>query len=114
MYESVKCGKIIAPSTQATIADATAGGIEANSLTFQICKDQLKAFELIEEDDIKKAVAFILKNHHTIIEPGAALPVAALLNSKKYKGKNVILVLTGKKINFQVLNDVIKNYGDNY
>lgn len=114
MYESVKYGKIVPPSTLSTIADATAGGIEANSLTFDICKNQLDGFELIEENEIKKAIAFIVQHHQTIIEPGAALPVAALLHSKKYKGKNVVLVLTGKKINHNLLREIIENYGDNY
>ncbi len=114
MYDSVKCGKIVPPSTLSTIADATAGGIETEALTFDICKNQLDGFELIDEDKIKKAVAFMVKYHQTIIEPGAALPVAALLNSKKYKDKNVVLVLTGKKINHQLLTKIIDNYGNSY
>jgi threonine dehydratase len=114
MYESVKSGKISPPSTLPTIADATAGGIEANSLTFDICKNQLNGFELIEENEIKEAISFIVQNHQTIIEPGAALPVAALFNSKKYAGKNVVLVLTGKKINHELLTEIIDNYGDSY
>jgi threonine dehydratase len=114
MYESVKCGKIVPPSIHTTIADATAGGIETNSLTFDICKNQLNGFELIKENQIKEAVAFIVKYHQTIIEPGAALPVAALLHSKNYAGKNVVLVLTGKKINHQLLTKIIDNYGNNY
>lgn len=114
MYESVKSGNIVSPSMLPTIADATAGGIEANSLTFDICKNQLNGFELIEENEIKEAVAFIVKYHQTIIEPGAALPVAAILHSKKYAGKNVVLVLTGKKINHALLTNIINNYGDSY
>ena len=114
MYESVKSGKIVPPSTLSTIADATAGGIEANSITFDICKNQLNGFELINEKEIKEAVAFIVQNHQTIIEPGAALPVAALLHSKKYVGRNVVLVLTGKKINHALLTNIIDSYGNNY
>jgi threonine dehydratase len=114
MYESVKHGKIVPPSKLQTVADATAGGIEAGSLTFDICKEQVKGFELIDEEDIKKAVAFAVKYHQTIIEPGAALPIAALLRSKTYSGKNVVLVLTGKKIDHQLLTDILNNYGDNY
>lgn len=114
MSDSVKLGHIVPPSLLSTISDATAGGIEANSLTFEICKAQLDRFELIEEDAIKEAVNFVLKHHQTLIEPGAALSVAALLNSKKYKGKNVVLVLTGKKIEHQLLTNIIHSYGDSY
>lgn len=114
MYESIKKNKIVASSKLVTIADAAAGGIEENSLTFDICKKELSGIEILEEENIKKAVAFVLKYHQTIIEPTAALPVAALLESKKYKGKNVVLILTGKKINQQLLNEIKENYGDYY
>ncbi len=114
MHDSVKCGKIVSPSKLSTIADATAGGIEENSLTFEICKKQVSGFELIKEIEIEKATAFMVKYHKTIIEPGAALPVAALLNSKNYKGKKVVLVLTGKKVEHKLLIKIINNYGNNY
>lgn len=114
MYESLKISKIVQPSTLSTIADATAGGIEANSITFDICKNQLNGFELIPENEIKEAVAFIAKYHQTIIEPGAALPVAAILQSKKYANKNVVLVLSGKKINYSLLTEILKNHDDSY
>lgn len=114
MYESVQQNSIVSPSTLHTISDATAGGIEANALTFDICKKYLSKFEIIEEEAIKKAVAFVVKYHQTLIEPASALPVAALLNSTEYKGKNVVLVLTGKKINVPLLTEILTAYGDYY
>lgn len=114
MIESLQCGYIVEPSTKNTISDATAGGIEADSLTFAICKNQLDDYELIEEEAIKKAIAFMVEEHQIIIEPSAALSVAALLNSENYRGKNVVLVLTGKKINPQLLMKILKEYGNYY
>lgn len=114
MYDSIKANKIVAPSKLTTIADAASGGIERNSLTFAICKKQLSTIALIEDETIKKAVAFLFKHHKTIVEPTAALPVAALLSGNKYRNKNVVLVLTGKKINKQLLTEINKNYGDCY
>jgi threonine dehydratase len=114
MYDSVKKNEIVPPSSLSTISDATAGGIEENAISFDICKEQLWGFELIEEEEIKKALAFIIKYHQTIIEPASALPVAALLGSNKYKGKKVALVLTGRKVDIKILNDIISTYGDYY
>lgn len=114
MYHSVQKGSIVPPSTLDTIADAAAGGIETDSVTFDICKNLVSDFELIEEEDTKKALAFIVKYHQTIIEPACALTVAPLLNSKKYTGKNVVLVLTGKKINIDLLTEILQNYGNYY
>ncbi len=114
MHDSIKSNTIVAPSTLHTIADASAGGVENNSVTFDICKKHLSKFEIIDEDDIESAVAFVARYHLTIIEPTAALPVAALLNSYKYQGKNIVLVLTGNKINEPLLTQILTSYGDNY
>jgi threonine dehydratase len=114
MEQSIKANKIVEPSELETIADAAAGGIEESSITFTICKKYLSNIEVIEEEMIKKAVAFLYKYHKITVEPTAALPVAALLSGNKYRNKNVALVLTGKKINKQLLTEINKNYGNCY
>ncbi len=114
MYDSIKNNKIVAPSTIDTISDATAGGIEADALTYHICKEHISGFELSTEEEIKKAIPFTIKYHHTLIEPSSALPIAALLNSKKYAGKKVVLVLTGKKIDINLLKMVLNEYSNYY
>ena len=114
MYDSIKYNKIVPPSTLNTIADAAAGGIEDDSLTFEICKKHLSGITLIAEETIKKAVALIYKYHNTSIEPTAALPVATLLKDRTYRNKNVVLVLTGNKINQNILKQINEHYGDCY
>ncbi len=112
MYDSIKLGKIVNPSSLSTISDATAGGIEANSLTFEICRQKLHRIDLVGEKEIKDAISIMIKHHHTIIEPGAALPVAALLRGKKFEGQKVVLVLTGKKIRHSLLTEIINSNGN--
>lgn len=114
MYDSIKKGAIVAPSTLKTIADAAAGGIEKDAITFTICKKHLSAIQLIGEEAIKKAVSFLYTYHNTTIEPTAALPIAALLKEDIYRGKNVVLVLTGNKINKELLNEINTKYGNCY
>lgn len=114
MFQSVEKGEIVPPSKLHTISDATAGGIEEDSLTYHICKKHLNGFEIVSETSIKEAVAFVANYHHSLIEPGAALSVAAILKSRNYKGKNVVLVLTGKKIDRRLLVNILAEYGNNY
>ncbi len=114
MYQSIQRGTIVPPSKSATISDATAGGIEANAITFDICKRLIAHFELVSEENIKKALAFTIKHHQTIIEPACALTISPLLTSKKYAGKNVVLVLTGKKIDICLLTSILNRYGNDH
>ncbi len=108
MYQSIQKGNIVPPSKSTTISDATAGGIEANAVTFDICKRLISDFELVSEENIEKALAFMIAHHQTIIEPASALTISPLLVSKKYVGKNVVLVLTGKKIDPDLLANIMK------
>lgn len=115
MHDSIKEGQIVLPSKLHTIADAAAGGIETNAITFTICKKELEEVTLVNEKAIKKAVAFLFKYHNIIVEPTAALPVAALLEGNvKNQYKNVVLVLTGKKINKELLKEINETYGNCY
>lgn len=111
LYHSLKAGFIVDPSELDTISDATAGGLEEGSITVDICKKYVSDIELCSEEEIKKAVVFLAKYHQTMVEPGASLSVACLLGSKKYKGKTVVLILTGKKINVELFNEILSKYG---
>jgi len=111
MADSVKSGKIVPPAKTTTIADASAGGIIENSVTFDFCCKYVEDFSLVTEKEIKKAVAFMAVYHHTLIEPAAALPVASILKKENIAGKTVVLVLTGKKINPDLLTNIMSNYG---
>ncbi|MBL4774218.1 MAG: pyridoxal-phosphate dependent enzyme [Alcanivoracaceae bacterium] len=112
MHDSINEGMINQPSTLKTIADAAAGGIERDSITFDICRKHLSRIELIKEESIKKAVAFLYKNHEITVEPTAALTVATLLKDHRYMNKNIVLILTGNKINQQLLKEIKEEYGN--
>lgn len=114
MYDSLEANRIVEPSTLDTIADAVAGGIEPGSITFDICKELLSDIKLVEEESIKKAIAFMYKYHEISIEAAAALPIGTVLNNDDYRGKNIALVLTGNKISEEMLTEINKTYGDSY
>lgn len=114
MYSSIKLDRIVSTSDLATISDATAGGIEENALTFEVCKNELSGFELVDELGMKEAIAFMVKYHQIILEPAAALSVAAILNTSKYRGERIVLILTGRKINSTLLTKILSDYGNDY
>lgn len=99
MRESIRKGRIVNLKTEETLSDATTGGIEEGSITFEICKKYVDDFLLVSEKEIEDAIFTIFENHNKIIEGAGALPVATLLRFKeKFKGQNVVLVLSGSNI----------------
>jgi threonine dehydratase len=108
MYESVKAGEIVVIDSRPTLSDATAGGIESGSITFDLCRRHVDSFELLDEIEIAEAIRFVHKNESMVIEGGAALPVAAVLRRPvALQGKTLVLIVTGSKIDDDVLGKIV-------
>jgi len=110
MYESVKAGKIVEMESLPTLSDATAGGIEEGSITFDLCRRFVDRYELVSEDEIAAAIRFIQSHEDMVIEGGAALPVAVMLRRpEELRGRRVVLVITGSKIDDDVLRGILNS-----
>jgi threonine dehydratase len=108
MHASIKAGKVIDMASKPTIADGTAGGIEPGSTTFDICKEAVDDYILVSENEIRSAIRHIVEQHQMLIEGAAALPVACLLKDKdRFKGKQVVLIISGKKITVELLKEIL-------
>jgi len=112
MYHSIKAGKILELESEPTLADGTAGGIEKDSVTFELCRKYVDDFILLSEEEIAKAILLMLEKHHILIEGAAALSVAAYLKEPtRFKGKNVVLILSGCRISLDRLRKILKAFG---
>ncbi|MCP2604482.1 threonine/serine dehydratase, partial [Candidatus Aminicenantes bacterium AC-708-M15] len=99
MYESIKAGRIVELKSEPTISDATAGGIEVGSITFDICKKYVDEFIIVEENEIKNAIKLMLDKNSMIIEGAGALSIASFLKvNRKFRNKNVVLIISGARI----------------
>lgn len=108
MYECIKAGKIIDVPEQPTLSDGTAGGMDHDSITFEICKNLIDDFVLVSEDEILNAMRLVLKHHHQVIEGSAGVAVASILKIKdQYKKKKVAAIICGGNVSEAVLKKVV-------
>ena len=108
MYESVKAGRILDLPSQPTISDGSAGGIEADSITFELCQKYLDEFILVSEQEIINALKLLIEKHYLLVEGAAALSIAAFLKEKQsFENKTVALIISGKKIAFDTLKQIL-------
>jgi threonine dehydratase len=108
MFKSIQAGRILDPEGLPTLSDATAGGMEKDSITFDICREHVDDYVILNEKEIGEAILFLMKNQYMMVEGGAALSTAALLKSgKAYEGKNVVCIVSGKKISYEVVQKLI-------
>lgn len=108
MYECIKAGKIIDVPEKPTLSDATAGGIEATSITFKICQECVDSYITVSEEEIMASMKLVVKHHHLVIEGSAGVALAALLKEKnRYQEKKVAIIICGGNVSEAVLKRVI-------
>ncbi|MFB3078124.1 MAG: threonine/serine dehydratase, partial [Lysobacterales bacterium] len=63
MTESVKAGEIVELPSQPTLSDGTAGGIEADAITFDLCRVVTDDYVLVSEEQIAEAMRQFIDAH---------------------------------------------------
>ena len=101
MAQAVAAGAVVDSPFEPTLADATAGNIEATTLTLPICSALVDEWELIEESEIAAAMRGALLERHLAIEGAAALALAASL--RRDDGGRHLVVLGGGNVGAETL-----------
>lgn len=108
MTESVKAGEILEMPSEPTLSDGTAGGIESDAITFDLCRAIADDFVLVSEDQIAGAMRQFIDAHHMLPEGAAGVALAGLeLRADQYKDKNVVVIICGGNISRETLKEVI-------
>jgi threonine dehydratase len=79
MADAVAAGRVVDSPLAPTLSDATAGNIEAGSITVPICSLLVDEWVLVGEDEIAQAMRTLLCEHHLVAEGAGALALAASL-----------------------------------
>jgi threonine dehydratase len=108
MTESVKAGEIQELPSEPTLSDGTAGGIEADSITFDICRAVTDDFVTVSEEQIGEAMRQFMDAHHQLPEGAAGVALAGLkLRADQFKGSNVVVIICGGNISRETLKKII-------
>jgi threonine dehydratase len=108
MAESVRAGRILDLESKPTLSDGTAGGIEPEAITFDLCRTLVDDFVEVSEDEIRDAMRGFMETHHMMIEGAAGVALATLMKTAdQFQGGNVVVVLCGANIGLEVLKSVL-------
>ena len=108
MAHSVEAGEILELPSAPTLSDGTAGGIEPGAITFDLCKELVDDYVLIDEPEIAAAMRTFMDSQHQLIEGAAAVAIAAMLaNAADLKGHKVVILVCGANISRESLLSVI-------
>ena len=105
--DSLKAGRIIETDHSETLADGVAGGIDADTVTFDITKNTVDQLLWCDEDEIISSFLKFAYQEHQIVEGSAALALAGYEKvSKELDGETSIVLVCGSNID-QVLAKTI-------
>lgn len=108
MAESIRMGRLLELPSAPSISDATVGLLEPGTITFDLCRDLVRDWAMVEESDLRFAVRFVLEKQSLLVEGAGALPVAALLAAGgRWAGARIVLVLSGSHIAMPVLAELL-------
>ncbi|MCB1111279.1 MAG: pyridoxal-phosphate dependent enzyme [Chlamydiales bacterium] len=90
-----------------TLAAGVEGGIGARC--FDLIKSRIAGCCLVDEDSIIDAVRWCLKHHQYLIEPSAAVTLAAILNGKVGDVKGpIVVILSGRNVSIESVKEILR------
>lgn len=101
-WQSFQAGELLPGNPPETIADGLRTGL--GDLTFPIIKDLVHDIVRVSEEAIVYAMRTLWERTKLIVEPSAAVPLAALLDKQiTLKGKNIGIILSGGNVDLERL-----------
>ena len=108
MHESVRAGRVLELDMESTLSDGTAGGVEDDAVTFDLCRRLVDRWVTVSEEEIAEGMRFVLSRHHSLVEGAAGVAVAAFEKERAhYLGRRVAIVLCGANISLDTLRSVV-------
>ncbi|MGI9541717.1 MAG: threonine ammonia-lyase [Cyclobacteriaceae bacterium] len=113
MAASIQANQVVPASTLPTLSDGTAGGLDPDTITLDLCKRYVDEFILVSEEEIARGLYLTYKHTRMKVEPAAALTIAGILKSmEKVRDKTVIAIICGGNIAEERFEKIIAPYHD--
>src|SRR5262245_57287634 len=110
VYLSWKAGALERTEEANTFAEGLATR-QGFALTVRILRENLADLVLVSDDEIRRAIVWMLTCTHNLAEGAGAAPLAAAHQLKdRLKGRKVALILSGGNITARSLREILEQY----
>ena len=106
--KSLAAGRIVEIDVYPTLADGLAGNLDPDTVTFEIVRRLVSRIALVDESDLRQAIAGVVREERLVTEGAGAAGVAAVLRNKlDVRGQRVAVILSGGNIDPDLLQEII-------
>jgi len=95
MHECMRAGRIVDVPEEPTLSESTAGGLEPESITLDVCRRVVDRAVLVSESEIAAAIRLLLETEHWLVEGAAGVALAGFLRDPR---PNSAVVLCGRNL----------------
>ena len=106
--KSLEAGRLVTIDVSPSLADGLTGNLDPETITLDIVRSVVDDIVIVDEDDIRNALALVLEHEHVIVEGAAATGPAAIVRQKVHLAGNVAVILTGANIDTERLMEVVR------
>jgi len=104
---SLEAGRLVTIDVKASLADGLTGNLDPDTITLDIVREVVDEIVVVEEDEVRRALAGVVAHEHLLIEGAAATGPAALLAGKIRADGDIAIILSGANIDADRLVDVL-------
>lgn len=109
MTKSIAAGHILDIPSEPTLSDGTAGGIEPDAITFELCRKVVDEFFLVSEQQIAEAMKQYFELEGQQIEGAAGVAIAAMMEHREaIHGRKVAVVICGGNVSEPTFQSVLQ------
>lgn len=105
---SLAAGHLVTVDVWPSLADGLTGNLDPDTITLDIVRELVDDIVVVDENELRDALAGVVANEHLVIEGAAAAGPAALLSGKVQAKGNVAVILSGANVDTRVLAAVLR------
>ncbi|MEF8838505.1 MAG: pyridoxal-phosphate dependent enzyme, partial [Haloarculaceae archaeon] len=107
MYRAWQADTLAAHDRMETFAEGLATSVPF-ALTTRVLRDRLADFRLVTDDELRDAMAWLLREDGILCEGASAAPVAAALAAgEEFAGQTVVIPVSGRNLSLSKLRSVL-------
>jgi threonine dehydratase len=95
LYECIKAGRIFEAPESATLSESTAGGVEENSITFDLCREVMHHGVLVTEEEILGAMRWGHRQGWAMEGASGVALAAYFKEAARYAHQKCVVVICG-------------------
>ncbi|AOV08003.1 threonine ammonia-lyase [Sporosarcina ureilytica] len=109
-YHAFKAGELVDVEYLPSYAEGLHGGIAQGN--FDLAQGIVDDFVLVEEEDVAKAVYWMAKHHHYMLEGSAVVGITALQKGliENIKGKKIVTFATGGNVDLARISQFYETF----